>query len=353
LTEEKARVSFQDSAIIGDVTVTQNNAECPSCSASNAIVLMKCQETHCENKFCNLCHPKCRYSEGSFLRFDSGEGLGPFCKECGTIIFAAWKESQESQERERQKIEAQEREEREKQKRIEFAAWKERQESQERERQESQERESQERERQKRIEIERQKIEDQEREERERQKRIEIERQKIEGQYLRKERERQKRIEIERQKIEEVIRYEEAITRYKKRDTAKIKVYKKRLMYSLIVALLLGITMKFSHFANELMILISFCLLYSLYLLTRIIIRWWYWAKRLKRLSQDSIVPITLWWGYGGKLTRIGCWLLLIFFGVLQVVGFAYSDSWGAFVGGGSCCMLIIIWPTISYHLDF
>jgi len=107
LTEEKASVSFQDSAIIGDVTVTQNNAECPSCSASNVRV-MKCHEVNCEKRFCELCHPKCRYLEGSFLRFDSGEGLGSFCKGCGTIKFTAWKIIQERLRSEREAIERQE-----------------------------------------------------------------------------------------------------------------------------------------------------------------------------------------------------------------------------------------------------
>jgi len=111
LTEEKASVSFQDSAIIGDVTVTQNNAECPSCSASNVRV-MKCHEVNCEIRFCELCHPKCRYSEGRFLRFDSGEGLGPFCKGCGTIKFTAWKIIQERLRSEREAIEIQELQER-------------------------------------------------------------------------------------------------------------------------------------------------------------------------------------------------------------------------------------------------
>lgn len=130
LIEEKTSISFQDSAIVGDVTITQNNAECPNCNSSNVRV-MKCQQNNCDKKFCELCHPKCRFSNGHFFKFDSGEGLGPFCEECGTAKFTNWeeaerqerdKELEEQRERDRETREKRRREERDERKREEKEA---------------------------------------------------------------------------------------------------------------------------------------------------------------------------------------------------------------------------------------
>ena len=130
LIEEKTSISFQDSAIVGDVTITQNNAECPNCNSSNVRV-MKCQQNNCDKKLCELCHPKCRYSNGHFFKFDSGEGLGPFCEECGTAKFTNWeeaerqerdKELEEQRERDRETREKRRREERDERKREEKEA---------------------------------------------------------------------------------------------------------------------------------------------------------------------------------------------------------------------------------------
>ena len=59
---------------------------CPKCGAvSGAIRVMPCSSQHCENKFCDLCHPDCRWIDlhhGETVRFDSGKGEGPFCKIC-------------------------------------------------------------------------------------------------------------------------------------------------------------------------------------------------------------------------------------------------------------------------------
>ena len=129
MIEEKTSISFQDSAIVGDVTITQNNAECPNCNSSNVRV-MKCQENNCDKKFCELCHPKCRYSNGHFFKFDSGEGLH-FCEECGTVKFTNWeeaerqerdKELEEQRERDRETREKRRREERDERKREEKEA---------------------------------------------------------------------------------------------------------------------------------------------------------------------------------------------------------------------------------------
>jgi len=130
LIEEKTSISFQDSAIVGDVTITQNNAECPNCNSSNVRV-MKCQQNNCDKKLCELCHPKCRFSNGHFFKFDSGEGLGPFCEECGTAKFTNWeeaerqerdKELEEQRERDRETREKRRREERDERKREEKEA---------------------------------------------------------------------------------------------------------------------------------------------------------------------------------------------------------------------------------------
>ena len=86
LTEEKTGIGISDSVVMGDV---QQNilkiGECPSCSASGGVTVMKCQNKECTSiKFCNSCHRNCRYSEGTTRRFDSGAGSGPFCIGCLT-----------------------------------------------------------------------------------------------------------------------------------------------------------------------------------------------------------------------------------------------------------------------------
>jgi len=279
LTEEKASISFQDNAIVGDVTITQNNAECPSCSASNAIVLMKCQETHCENKFCNLCHPKCRYSEGSFLRFDSGEGLGPFCKGCGTVIFTAWKEREE---RERVEREREEREESERRVRESYIK-RERGESERRVREEIVKREREERvkrereESERRVREERVKREREESERRVREERVKREREESEKRE-REESEKREREESERREIKRNEYLPNQVLKWKDHYSSLNKVYKKRLIYSLMAGFLLMPVALFSpREATPAIAFIggSLCFIYPLYLMTMIIICLW------------------------------------------------------------------------------
>ena len=80
MTEDPG-VNISDSVVMGGIHQNITNTTCPSCEASNVRV-MKCQESNCDNRFCELCHPNCRYSDEKGLRFDSGAGSGPFCSPC-------------------------------------------------------------------------------------------------------------------------------------------------------------------------------------------------------------------------------------------------------------------------------
>jgi len=112
LTEEKTGIGISDSVVMGDV---QQNilkiGECPSCSASGGVTVMKCQNKQCTSiKFCNSCHRNCRYSEGTTRRFDSGAGSGPFCSGCLTAKLTQF--DWEKLEQERLAREAQDEQER-------------------------------------------------------------------------------------------------------------------------------------------------------------------------------------------------------------------------------------------------
>jgi hypothetical protein len=60
-----------------------SNPFCPSCKSTNVRV-MTCQDSECEQNFCEICHPNCRIDEDDLRhhRFDAGIGLGPICKKC-------------------------------------------------------------------------------------------------------------------------------------------------------------------------------------------------------------------------------------------------------------------------------
>ena len=79
LGEESPFVS--DSVVMGNVNI--DNTICPSCDAINVRV-MKCQESDCDCRFCEICNPNSRFNdvEISLHRFDSGIGSGPFCSSC-------------------------------------------------------------------------------------------------------------------------------------------------------------------------------------------------------------------------------------------------------------------------------
>ena len=78
-------MNLQDSAVSGDVNITQNiqdvNTSCNSCDSTN-VILMSCKAVDCRTEFCELCHPMCRIIGVSESRFDSGKGEGNFCNTC-------------------------------------------------------------------------------------------------------------------------------------------------------------------------------------------------------------------------------------------------------------------------------
>jgi hypothetical protein len=101
LTEEKTGIGISDSVVMGDVQQNiLNIGECPSCSASGGVTIMKCQNKQCTSiKFCNSCHRNCRYSEGRVTSFDSGAGAGPFCSGCLTDKITQFNLEKEERER--------------------------------------------------------------------------------------------------------------------------------------------------------------------------------------------------------------------------------------------------------------
>ena len=84
LTEDSA-ANISDSVIIGDVQQTISQSSCPTCDSTNVRV-MKCQDSVCEGRFCELCNPNCRWTRTSLERFDSGIGRGPLCKKCLDVL---------------------------------------------------------------------------------------------------------------------------------------------------------------------------------------------------------------------------------------------------------------------------
>lgn len=100
LTEESG-VNISDSVVMGDIqqnitNVQQNitqGTSCPRCGVINARI-MQCSIPDCSHQFCGLCHPKCRWANNGVSRFDSGDGLGPFCGECMDLHMKMWKEEE-------------------------------------------------------------------------------------------------------------------------------------------------------------------------------------------------------------------------------------------------------------------
>ena len=122
---QSASVNIQDSAVAGDVNITQvadSAGTCESCNASNVRV-MTCIEKDCSTSFCEICNPICRVEQSRgyesvldgdesvlggevekigcwwrdpedhhfgivevsasvAFRFDSGLGSGPYCSTC-------------------------------------------------------------------------------------------------------------------------------------------------------------------------------------------------------------------------------------------------------------------------------
>lgn len=76
--------TIQDSAVVGDVNITQisgRNSTCEICNASN--LGMNCIK--CSTPICEICNPYCRVYGETKHRFDSGKGAGPFCAQCVII----------------------------------------------------------------------------------------------------------------------------------------------------------------------------------------------------------------------------------------------------------------------------
>ena len=76
--------TIQDSAVVGDVNITQisgKNSTCEICNASN--LGMNCIK--CSTPICEICNPYCRVYGETKHRFDSGKGTGPFCAQCVII----------------------------------------------------------------------------------------------------------------------------------------------------------------------------------------------------------------------------------------------------------------------------
>ena len=81
-----------DSVVMGNVEQNITNVfdsshlSCPECGVvSSVISVMLCSTKNCNNQFCDLCHPDCRWidlTNGYVGRFDSGDGVGPFCELC-------------------------------------------------------------------------------------------------------------------------------------------------------------------------------------------------------------------------------------------------------------------------------
>ncbi|MGY8670687.1 MAG: SAP domain-containing protein [Candidatus Poseidoniales archaeon] len=270
MTEEKTRIEIHDSVVMGDVNQHVLNAECPSCSTSN-VKVMKCQEIQCGKRFCELCHPECRYSKGSSFRFDSGKGLGPFCSKCIRGKRDTEEREREQKEREREQVaRVRERAERE---RVQIKHRKEKE--KERKREEAgivqRTREAKEREEREREERER---EERERPQREREER---ERERLQRERESEEREREEREEREREERERLQREgdEKDSSLWKEaadHSSSRNKVYRKRLMYSLILGFLVGVPLELSEMMIGSFVMVTLCCFYPLYLITMIII---------------------------------------------------------------------------------
>ena len=303
MTEEEKRIEIRDSVVMGDVNQHVLNTECPICSTSN-VKVMKCQEIQCGTKFCELCHPECRSSNGSSFRYDSGKGLGPFCRKCIT----AKREERERAERvvreraeKERKREEEKREERERAERVvRERAEKERKREEEKRR----ERERAERVVRERAEEKRRERERLEREERA--KRADIARRaenqrKAEAKRLEFERGREGRERAEREASVISNRWK-AAARY---ASAQNDIYKKRLMYSLLLGVL--VTILFEALIdvprigeNTYLLLMrilavvmgTLCFFYPLYLIIMIIICWLTGTKKryVELLNQSNII---------------------------------------------------------------
>ena len=213
---------------MGDVNQHVLNAECPSCSTSN-VKVMKCQEIQCGKRFCELCHPECRYSKGSSFRFDSGKGLGPFCSKC-------IRGKRDTEEREREQKER----EREQVARVRERA-------------------------------ERERVQIKHRKEKEK------ERKREEAGIVQRTREAKEREEREREERERLQREgdEKDSSLWKEaadHSSSRNKVYRKRLMYSLILGFLVGVPLELSEMMIGSFVMVTLCCFYPLYLITMIII---------------------------------------------------------------------------------
>ncbi len=90
-------MNISDSVVMGDVQQNITNVQqhisssntCPRCEAINVRVV-SCSMPHCDNQFCELCHPLCRWTPEGVGRLDSGLGKGPFCGLCMEVQVEQW-----------------------------------------------------------------------------------------------------------------------------------------------------------------------------------------------------------------------------------------------------------------------
>ena len=87
--DKESPITISDSVVMGDIQQNITNVEqhmspgiiCPRCDATN-VRIMRCSTQDCNNDFCELCHPICKWTEYGADRFDCDYGRGPFCGYC-------------------------------------------------------------------------------------------------------------------------------------------------------------------------------------------------------------------------------------------------------------------------------
>ena len=95
-------LNLSDSVVMGNVEqkITHisdtSPPSCPECGVVSGVIrVIPCSDEYCDNRFCDLCHPDCRYIDFTpstygrdfdgyitLGRFDSGEGVGAICELC-------------------------------------------------------------------------------------------------------------------------------------------------------------------------------------------------------------------------------------------------------------------------------
>jgi hypothetical protein len=80
-------IVVQDSVVMGNIeqnftTVNESKSiTCPVCKTEN-VRIMLCVSKACQKRFCEICHPNCKYTDTGIYRYNSGVGYGPCCYQC-------------------------------------------------------------------------------------------------------------------------------------------------------------------------------------------------------------------------------------------------------------------------------